>query len=118
MGLLLPAILIIAAIIGVIIWRGRQFGELARRGVPVMGQIDRKFRTGTGQAGSRGRRIAFVYRGPDGVEYRRAASVTLGKWAELEEGAPIALVCLPDKPGVSAPAWLVEEARKALKLQS
>ena len=104
----------VIAIVGVLIWRGRQFGELARNGIPVMGTVVRKLRTGTGNAGSRGRRIAFTYRGPDGVEYRRAASVPLSKWAELNDGDPIELICLPARPGVSAPAWLIEEARKAL----
>jgi hypothetical protein len=110
--------LIIAAIVGVAVWRGRQFGDLARRGIPVTGQVVRKFRTGSGKAGSRNRRIAFTYRGPDGAEYRRAASLTDSKWSEFEEGSPIALVCLPDKPGVSAPAWLVEHAREALQRKS
>jgi len=115
MSIVLPIVLFIAAFLGIVIWRGRQVGALARRGVTVQGTVVRKFRTGSGNAGSRGRRIAFTYRGPDGQEYRRAASITMSKWAELEEGGPIELVCLPDKPGVSAPAWLIGHARKALE---
>lgn len=115
MSWFIPLLVIIAAFAGFLIWRGRQFGELARRGVPVSGRIVRKFRSGNADtAGSRGRRLAFVYTGPDGREYRRAASVSIGKWAEYEEGSEIALICLPDNPGVSAPAWLVEAAREAL----
>ena len=68
----------------------------------------------TEMSGSRSRRLAFTYTGPDGREYRRAASVSIGKWAEYEEGSAIALICLPDDPGVSAPAWLVDLAREAL----
>ncbi|GAA2824049.1 hypothetical protein EDC40_105152 [Aminobacter aminovorans] len=110
----LPAIIITLAIVGALVWRGMQFGELARHGLPVTGIVIRKFRTGAGNAGSMGRRIAFSYVAADGVEHRRAATVSGSKWVELEEGGPIQLVYLPEKPGVSAPAWLVEDARKAL----
>lgn len=103
------------ATIGVLVWRGRQFGELARRGVAVTGTVERKFRTGAGNAGSMGKRVTFTYRGPDGQEYRRSASLAGSRYADLAEGAPIELVCLPDNPGVSAPAWLVESAREALR---
>lgn len=112
---ILAVLLILAAAVGIVIWRGRQFGELARRGVPVTGVVVRKFRSGNaGGPTTRGRRLAFSYTGPDGQAYRRAASVSSGKWAEYEEGSPIELICLPDKPGVSAPAWLVVLAREAL----
>lgn len=114
MEIVLIIILFVATFVGIAVWRGRQFGELARRGVPVTGQVVRKFRTGSGASGARGKRIPFTYRGPDGAEYRRAASIVTSKWREFEEGSRIELVCLPDKPGVSAPAWLVEDARKTL----
>ncbi len=110
MGLILPALLIMLAIIAALFWRGRQFGGLARHGVPVTGTVVRKMRQGGAQ------RVAFTYRGPDGQDYRRAASIALGKWVELEEGGAIPIICLPDRPGTSAPAWLVEDARRALKL--
>lgn len=109
-------LLFIIAFIGIAVWRGRQFGALACHGVTVPGTVVKKFRSGSADGElSRGRRIAFTYRGPDGQEYRRAASVTLGKWHELEEGMPIEVVCLPDRPGVSAPAWLIALAREALE---
>ncbi|MFC4256549.1 hypothetical protein GRI97_09525 [Altererythrobacter xixiisoli] len=111
MGMILPALLIIIAIIAALVWRGRQFGRLARHGVPVTGTVVRKMRQGGAQ------RIAFTYRGPDGHEYRRAATIALGKWVELAEGGPIPIICLPDHPQTSAPAWLIEDARRALKLQ-
>ena len=101
--------------VGVVIWRGRQVGELARKGVPVTGVVVDRFRTGkAGSGNSRGKRIAFTYTGPDGREYRRAASLTSSEWAKYEDGAAIDLICLPDNPGVSAPASIVEHAREAL----
>ena len=115
MSWIVPILILLAAFVGFGVWRGRQFGELARRGMPVTGRIVRKFRAGNvDMSGSRSRRLAYTYTGPDGREYRRAASVSIGKWAEYEEGSAIALICLPDDPGVSAPAWLVELAREAL----
>lgn len=108
-------LLFIAVVAGTAIWRGRQLGDLVRRGVPVTGVVERKFRSGkAAAAGDRGRRLAFTYTGPDGNTYRRATSVTTSKWAEHEEGGAIELICLPDAPGVSAPAWLVQHARDAL----
>lgn len=107
-------LIFIVVCVGVAIWRGRQIGELARRGVPVTGVVVRKIRSGTGATGDRGRRIAFTYTGPDGRTYRRASSATTSQWAEHEEGGAIELFCLPDAPGVSAPAWLVQHARDAL----
>ena len=112
---LLFGLVAIALIVIVILWRGRQIGQLAREGVAVTGTVVRKFRSGSGRAGSRGRRIAFCYLGPDGREYRRAASVTLSEWTEIEEGLPIALVMLPSNPGISAPANMVAAAREALQ---
>lgn len=112
---IVPVLLLVAVFVGFGVWRGRQFGELARRGMPVTGRIVRKFRAANADiSGSRSRRLSFTYTGPDGREYRRAASVSIGKWAEYEEGSEIALICLPDNPGVSAPAWLVDLAREAL----
>jgi hypothetical protein len=113
--ILLLLLIAVCAVAGMAIWRGRQLGDLARRGVPVTGVVVRKFRSGkAGGAGDRGRRLAFTYTGPDGRPYRRATSVTTSKWAEHEEGGAIDLFCLPDAPGVSAPAWLVQPARDAL----
>ena len=90
-----------------------QVQSLAERGIPVTGTVVAKFRTG-GDGGSRGRRISFTYTGPDGRSYRRAASLGIARWDECEVGGPIALYMLPDKPGTSAPAWLVDEARKVM----
>ena len=106
--------LFMVAMIATIWWRGREFGELARRGVDVSGTVERKFRPGAGGPGGRRHRVSFRYLGPDGQQYSRAATIASGKWGELAEGGPIPLVCLPEKPGVSAPAWLVESARQAL----
>jgi hypothetical protein len=112
---LLLLVIAVCAGAGIAIWRGRQIGELAQRGVPVTGVVVQKIRSGkAGAAGDRGRRLAFTYTGPDGRTYRRATSVTSSQWAEHEEGGAIDLFCLPDDPGVSAPAWLVQHARDAL----
>jgi hypothetical protein len=111
--LLVPAALVGIAV-AVAISRGRQLRALAERGVPVTGTIVRRLQTGREGGISRTKRITFSYRGPDGREYQRSASVPRGQWHQHEQGASIALVCLPDDPGVSAEARLVDAARDAM----
>ncbi len=114
----LPALLIIAAVIGVVIWRGLAFRQLAERGVPVTGTVVKRISTSSTSGGGgmqSNKRLAFTYTGPDGITYRRSASVSLDKWEQYPEGSEIAIICLPDKPGTSGPAWLVELAREALE---
>lgn len=115
MGVIWFLLVIVAVGVVLIVRRGLAFKALAERGVPVRGTIVSRFRTHASGPGSRGRRVAFTYTGPDGQSYRRAATVSIGHFAELAEGCPIDLYCLPDRPGTSAPAWLVEDARKALR---
>ncbi len=115
---ILTALLIVAALIAtaafLIVRRGRAFAALAAQGIPAQATVTRRFRTNAGGAGSMGRRIGFSYRGPDGQTYERFASLPIGRYAELAEGDVINIVLLPDDPGTSAPAWLVESARAAL----
>ncbi len=108
-------VIALAMVIGMVIWRGRQIGALARDGVEVTATVVSKFRTHAGGPGSRGHRIAFTYRGPDGQEYRRAATVTRSQWLALEEGHALPIILLPAKPGISAPADVVGHAREALR---
>lgn len=105
----------VGAAVVVAVSRGRHMRMLVERGVPVTGTVVRRFATGRAGKTERTKRIAFTYRGPDGREYRRAASMTRARWDQYEEGAPIELICLPDDPGVSAEAWLVEKAREAME---
>jgi hypothetical protein len=112
----LPILAIVIAIIAVVAWRGMQFKALAERGVPVRGTVTKKSTSGN-KSGSSSKRITFTYAGPDGREYRRSASVVTSKWEEHDVGGSINLICLPDRPGISAPAWLVKLAREALAKQ-
>jgi hypothetical protein len=99
---------IVAAMILVARHRGKQIGALAERGVPATATISRRFgRTNV-------KRIGFTYDGPDGRQYERFASVTRGRFSELAEGDPLPIVLLPDDPGTSAPAWLVDAVRGAV----
>jgi hypothetical protein len=110
---LLLIVLFIAGAVGVVLWRGRQIGALARRGVETKARVTRRFKTG--RAGQRrNRRLGFVYTGPDGKEYTRYETVTPGKFDEYREGDEITIVYLPENPGVSASKWLVDPARELL----
>ena len=99
---------IVAAMVFVGRHRGKQIGALAERGVPATATISRRL------GRSKGKRIGFTYAGPDGRRYERFASVTRGRYGDLAEGDPLPIVLLPDDPGTSAPAWLVDAAREAL----
>ncbi|MCU0759175.1 MAG: hypothetical protein MUF07_08280 [Steroidobacteraceae bacterium] len=101
--------------IGLAVWRGLQVRALAERGVPVQGTVVKKLTLGAGFMATR--RIAFEYVGPDGRTYHRAASVSPGRFERHVEGAPLSLYCLPDAPGTSAEAWMVEAARDAMAKQ-
>ena len=94
--------------------RGGEMRALAERGVAVTGTVVRRFQSGKAGGPERTKRITFRYRGPDGRDYERSASLTRGRWEDYAEGAPIELLCLPHDPGVSAEKWLVEQARDAL----
>jgi hypothetical protein len=111
-GFLQFVVLPIVLVIGVAVWRGRQIRQLAERGVPVQGTVVRKSTLGPGFGASR--RIVFSYVGPDGREYRRSALVGSARFESYAEGAPLALYCLPDAPGTSAEAWMVDAARDAM----
>jgi hypothetical protein len=103
-----------ALAVRVVMKRGREMRELAERGVAVTGTVVRRFQSGKAGGPERTKRITFRYRGPDGRDYERSASMTRGRWEGHSEGAPIELYCLPHDPGVSAEKWLVEQARDAL----
>jgi hypothetical protein len=95
----------------VVVYRGRQFAALAERGVPATATVTRHFTTGRRQ---RGKRISFTYVGPDGRQYERSATIATERYEALAVGDALPIVLLPDAPGTSAPAWLVESAREAL----
>lgn len=108
--------LFIAVGIGVVLWRGRQIGALARHGVDVTGKVTRTFRSGSaGGAGSRGFRIEFEYVAPDGQRFTRYHTTTRGQSERWPVGADFELVCLPNDPGVSAERSMVDAARTALR---
>lgn len=116
MGWIILFVIVAAIGLGIVVavGRSRQIGALAARGVPATATVTRRFLTGKGGAGSAVKRIGYAYTGPDGQRYERFASVTAGRWREVDEGEDFPIVLLPEAPGTSAPAWLVDQAREAL----
>lgn len=116
-SIVIVAILIVAGVIATAIVvgrrRGKQVAALAERGVPATATVSRRFTTAKHRQGNV-KRIGFTYAGPDGRQYERFASITRGRFNDLAEGDPLPIVLLPDDPGTSAPAWLVDAAREAL----
>ncbi len=116
-----PVVVLACALLAVgalVVWRGLQIRQLALRGVPVTGRIVRRLASGKPGGISRNRRLVFSYVGPDGREYRRAASVTAAVWQRYRDGDSIELVCLPERPAVCAEASVVAAARATLRSRS
>ena len=111
-GALLILGLLVLALIASMVRAQQQMKALRLRGVRVTGTVTARFATANGGAGIRGRRITYSYVGPDGRSYRRNVSLTVPDFKDCETGMPIALYVLPDKPATSAPAWLVDGARR------
>jgi hypothetical protein len=105
---LLGLVGIVIAMILVARHRGGQMAALAERGIPATARISRRI------GRTKVKRIGFTYDGPDGRQYERFASVTRGRFGDLAEGDPLPIVLLPDDPGTSAPAWLVDAVHEAV----
>jgi len=97
----------------VIVQRGGEVRALAERGQAVRGRVTgRQARHSKGSAG-RYRRVKLAYDGPDGTTHERWIAVTQSEWDSLEEGVPVDLVYLPERPSVFAMRTLVNQARAA-----
>ena len=97
-----------------LVWRGLQFRQLALHGVVAEAVISKKARLAAGADHVGAGRISYAFRAADGREYHRSSTISEAKWAELSNGQTIEIVYLPNRPSISAPAWLVDDARTAL----
>ena len=110
-----PIVLILIAIVGVVIWRGAAITRLAARGVPVTAQVVDKGKGAAGANRMAKPMIKVAYQGPDGKSHHRTVPIGADEWEALETGSKFAMYCLPERPGTSAPASVVLNARQALE---
>lgn len=114
MWLWLPLVLLLLAGAGILVWRGASVTRLAARGERINAVVIGKGKAGAGSTGVARCMLKVEYATPQGRTYRRTVPVGFDDWESAERGTEIALFYLPDRPSVSAPAAVVEQARAAL----
>jgi hypothetical protein len=111
---LLAFAVFVAAAAFILVRRAGDFRRLVAGGVETTGVVTDKLALGRPGGRRHAKHIRYAYQDASGREHRIRSQVTEGRFDEFGEGDPIAIVYAPDKPGVSAPKWLVDEAKAAL----
>lgn len=89
--------------------RGGQLRRLLTDGVATTGEV-----VGRVDFGRRGRYLRYAYHDASGRRHEHRALVSESVWEAHPEGTAIPVVYAASRPSVSAPRWLVEQARAAL----
>jgi len=106
------AIVIVAAAI-VVVRRAREFGRLVLDGIEATGVVEEKLVFGGGGGTRKGKHIRYAYKDDRGREHRFRSQVTEGRFDQFAVGDPIPIVYSRADPAVSAPKWLIDEAKAA-----
>lgn len=111
----LIAAAIIASVIWLVITRGMQLKQLVEDGVDIDGVIVRQFKLNPkGGSQSTNYFLRYRYRDSAGQEHEYKSNVNRDFWVAHPEGSTIAITYSRSKPKISAPRYLVEQAREAL----
>jgi len=108
-------VLIVGAIIVLLVKRGLQFRELCEQGVEITGQVISKRSVKPGPSTSRRQKLAYRYTDSTGAAHEHTSVVTWDVYSRHDDGGPIAIVYSAKNPAVSAPKYLVDQARSALR---
>ncbi len=106
------ALVAIAAV--VLVRRAGDFRRLVQDGVETTGVVEEKLAFGGGAGTRKAKHLRYAYKDASGREHRFRSQVTEGRFDEFEVGDPIAIVYSRARPQVSAPKWLIDEAKAAL----
>lgn len=88
--------------------RGKQMLVLTKSGVDIAGRVEKKIRDSGG--GGIGRSyLRYSFRAMDGQTYSNKVAVSGSEDDQYRKGDAIELVCLPNKPSVSAMKSMVEQ---------
>ena len=111
---LVPVLIVavVAYFIYVVVHRGFEFKQLLTDGVETSGTVVTKRRHRSSRAGTT-HQLIYQYHDPLGRAHKHASLVTLDVYHAYEEGRPIEVICSASRPEVSAPKYLVEQARPA-----
>ncbi|WP_080918795.1 DUF3592 domain-containing protein [Manganibacter manganicus] len=111
-GICLLGLVIVGLVVRGAIGRGKQVQALTQRGIATQAQVVRKCRK---LVGSHRHEWAFRYRfSVEGREFDAQTLDVRDAFTHLEPGDTLDIYYLPENPSVSAPAWLVDEARSAV----
>lgn len=108
----LLGLVIVGLVVSRAIGRGKQIQALSLRGIGTQAKVVRKWRK---RVSRRTHERVLHYRYT--VEEREYDAQTLDvrdKFTHLEAGDSLDIYYLPENPAVSAPTWLVDEARRAV----
>jgi hypothetical protein len=112
--------LIVIAIIALAAWlvinRGLQMKQLLDDGIDIDGRVLRQFKHNPKKASlSTDHFLRYSYRDSAGQEHEYKSNVNRDYWAAHPEGSAIAITYSKSKPEISAPRFLVDAARAAIK---
>lgn len=112
-GLLVP-VLIMGAIIVLFVKRGLEMRGLCEHGVETTAQVISKRSVKAGASTSRRQKLAYRYTDGAGATHEHTSVVTWEVYNRHDEGGAIEVVYSSKNPAVSAPKYLVDQARSAL----
>jgi hypothetical protein len=113
-GLLVP-VLLVGAMIVLVVKRGLQFRELCEHGVETTAQVVGKRSVKAGSSTSRRQKLVYRYTDSAGMTHEHTSVVTWDVYNRYDEGSEIEVVYSAKNPAVSAPKYLVDQARGALR---
>lgn len=111
---LLVPVLILGGIVFLLLKRGLQMKALCEDGVEVMGQVVEKRSVRSSNSSSRRQKLVYRYTDSTGTAHEHASLVPGDEYMRHNEGDEITVVYSAKTPSVSAPKYLVDQARTAL----
>jgi len=112
-GILAPMILV-GIMIAYFVRRGLQMRELCEHGIETTGLVTSKRSITHNKSSTRQWKLAYRYTDGAGTTHENASSVSIEAYQNHEQDGPIAVVYSAKNPSVSAPKYLVDQAKSAL----
>lgn len=107
----LAIVIVLAAV--VVLRRAGEFKRLVDDGIETTGVVEEKLAFGGGGGTRKGKHLRYAYKDAKGREHRFRSQVTEGRYDRFAVGDPIDIVYSRENPAVSAPKWLIDEAKAA-----
>ena len=111
---LLVPVLIVAGIIFLAVKRGLEMKALCEDGVEVTAQVVEKRSVRNSNSSSRQQKLVYRYTDSAGKAHEHTSVMPGDVYMKYNEGGEVPVVYSAKKPSVSAPKYLVDQARAAL----